>query len=283
MILAPSKTPQPAPEGRGERQERTDSPAEGGRLHPQGRNSVEESGTARLAACRGRTTGKRRSPPPVRVPAAQRRRAQRGDHPVSATALPGATRARPRTALLQPGGPRGQRARASTCASRRPCLPPGQVCHACTNNPRALVSPKACASSRTAPAFRCRHLPTADPPDRLRVRDQNPKGRDGIPTRRRTSGVRARSRRDDLNYPTFWSCSANAASSQKRAAGPAFASLRSSRRSSSHNQCVESDDIRGTPLNPDQAGPAPACAGRGTGSAHQRSRTDPVTVRDAPK
>lgn len=52
---------------------------------------------------------------------------------------------------------RGRRARASTCASRRPCLPPGQVCHAGAHNTRALVSPQACASARTATAFRCRH------------------------------------------------------------------------------------------------------------------------------
>jgi len=36
---------------------------------------VEEPGKARLAACRGRTRGERRSPCPVRVPAHQRRRA----------------------------------------------------------------------------------------------------------------------------------------------------------------------------------------------------------------
>ncbi len=46
----------------GGRQERTDSPAEEGGRHPQGRNEEEDSGAAGVAPRRGGTTGKRRPP-----------------------------------------------------------------------------------------------------------------------------------------------------------------------------------------------------------------------------
>ncbi|PVX28817.1 hypothetical protein DD559_05310 [Sphingomonas pokkalii] len=59
------------------------------------------------------------------------------------------------------------RAPAAARASR-----PGKCAHAGTSNLQALVSPQACASARTEPAFRCRHLPAADPQDRASVSDQ---------------------------------------------------------------------------------------------------------------
>ena len=72
------KTPQRAPEWRGERQERPQRPVEGAGLHPQGRNGMEHSGEAGVVARRDGPKGKRRSPRQIDA-GGQRHRAQRDD------------------------------------------------------------------------------------------------------------------------------------------------------------------------------------------------------------
>ncbi len=95
----------------------------------QGRNRVEEPGTARLAACRGRSRGERRSPRPFPRAGCTTPPRIRAATILSARPRCRAPRRPDKNRTLATGrASHGRCARASTCASRRPCLSPGQVC-----------------------------------------------------------------------------------------------------------------------------------------------------------
>jgi hypothetical protein len=132
----------------GGRQERTDDPAGGGGLHPQGRNKVEDPGVARVAARRGGITGQRR--PPARSSAGGQtpRRAAARPQPSARQRCSAPAELHQSRALVS-GRPSRRRARAIRAPAA--AAPSGRIERATRKStaPRPLAPPQEQASVRS--------------------------------------------------------------------------------------------------------------------------------------